>query len=76
MSENNVDGRYRLLFVEEVAELLRRSPNQIRWMINQGTAPKYAKIAGRIVFREVDVFAFIDEAFGPEINVDSGWDAE
>lgn len=52
-----------LLFVEEVAERLRRSPAQIRWMISQGTAPKHAKIAGRICFRETDVNAYIEAAF-------------
>lgn len=53
----------KLLFIDEVATRLRRSPNQIRWMIQQGTAPKNAKIAGRIVFRESDVEAYIDAAF-------------
>lgn len=53
----------RLLFLDEVAERLRRSPAQMRWMISQGTAPKHAKIAGRIVFREADVEAFINAAF-------------
>lgn len=52
-----------LLFVDEVAARLRRSPAQLRWMIGQGTAPKHAKIAGRIVFRESDVEAFIEAAF-------------
>ena len=32
-------------------------------MIQQGTAPKHAKIAGRVCFRESDVEAFIAEAF-------------
>ncbi|MDT3331377.1 helix-turn-helix domain-containing protein [Microbacterium sp. KSW-18] len=53
----------KLLFISEVAHRLRRSPNQIRWMLQQGTAPKHAKIAGRIVFRESDVEKFIDDAF-------------
>lgn len=53
----------KLLFVEEVAERLRRSPAQVRWMIAQGTAPHHAKIAGRIVFRSSDVEAYIEAAF-------------
>ena len=53
----------KLLFVGEVAEMLRRSPAQLRWMITQGTAPKHAKIAGRIVFRESDLEAYIAAAF-------------
>lgn len=57
----------RLLFVNEVAERLRRSQAQLRWMIHNGTAPKHAKIAGRIVFRESDVERFIDDAFAEAI---------
>lgn len=53
----------KLLFIEEVAARLRRSPNQVRWMIAKGTAPKHAKIASRIVFRESDVEKFIADAF-------------
>lgn len=53
----------KLLFIPEVAERLRRSPDQIRWMIQQGTAPRHAKIAGRIVFKSSDVEAFIEDAF-------------
>lgn len=52
-----------LLFLDEVAARLRRSPAQLRWMIHNGTAPKHGKIAGRIVFREADVEKFIDDAF-------------
>lgn len=60
-------ARDQILFVEEVAERLRRSPAQIRWMIQQGTAPKHAKIAGRICFRESDVNAYIEAAFGEAV---------
>lgn len=52
-----------LMFVNDVAVRLRRSPAQIRWMIQQGTAPKHAKIGGRVTFRESDVEAYIAEAF-------------
>lgn len=53
----------KLLFVREVAERLGRSEAQLRWMIQQGTAPKSAMIAGRRCWRESDVDAFIDAAF-------------
>lgn len=53
----------KLLFITEVAERLRRSPAQIRWMVHQGTAPRSAIISGRRVFRESDVEAFIAKAF-------------
>lgn len=61
MSET--DRQSRLMFVGEVAERLRRSPDQIRYMIARGTAPKHAKIGGRICFRESDVEAYIENAF-------------
>lgn len=54
----------RLLLIEEVAETLRKSPSQLRWMIHQGTAPKSALIGGRRVFRLKDVNEYIDRAFG------------
>ncbi|WP_221586057.1 AlpA family transcriptional regulator [Microbacterium sp. G2-8] len=63
MSTTSPAQRDRLLFIDEVADRLRRSPAQIRWMVHQGTAPKHAKIGGRLVFRESEVEAYIDEAF-------------
>ncbi len=53
----------KILFLREVADRLGRSEAQLRWMIKQGTAPKHAKIAGRICFRESEVDAFITAAF-------------
>lgn len=53
----------KILYVGEVAERLGRSEAALRWMIAQGTAPKSAKIAGRVVFRESDVDSFIAAAF-------------
>ena len=53
----------KLMFVDEVAARLRRSPAQLRWMMTNGTAPKHAKIAGRVVFKESEVEAFIEAAF-------------
>jgi excisionase family DNA binding protein len=52
-----------LLTLPEVAERLRKSEAQLRWMIQRGTAPKHAKIGGRVMFRESDVEAFIANAF-------------
>lgn len=53
----------KILFVADVAERLNRSVHQVRWMIANGSAPKHAKIAGRICFRESDVEEFIRDAF-------------
>ena len=52
-----------LLTLDEVAERLRKSPAQLRWMIHQGTAPRSAKIGGRRMFRDADVDAYIEAAF-------------
>ncbi|WP_091227102.1 AlpA family transcriptional regulator [Microbacterium sp. 3J1] len=53
----------KLLFVDAAAERLGRTPSQLRWMIHSGTAPKHAKIAGRIVFRQSDIDQYIEDAF-------------
>ncbi|WP_372968542.1 helix-turn-helix transcriptional regulator [Microbacterium sp.] len=53
----------KILFVRDTAARLGRSEAQLRWMIAQGTAPKHAKIAGRVCFRESDVEWFIAKAF-------------
>ncbi|WP_284976180.1 helix-turn-helix domain-containing protein [Arthrobacter sp. efr-133-TYG-104] len=53
----------RLLTIEEVATMLRKSPGQLRWMIHQGSAPASAKIGGRRLFREKDCVAYVNAAF-------------
>lgn len=52
-----------LLTLAEVAERLRKSPAQLRWMIHSGTAPKSALIGGRRMFRESDIADYINQAF-------------
>lgn len=52
-----------LLTLTEAADHLRKSPAQLRWMIHNGTAPKSALIGGRRMFRESDVFDYINQAF-------------
>lgn len=55
--------RNRLIYTEEVADLIRRSPAAVRYMIHKGTAPKSALIGGRRMFRESEVIAWIDQQF-------------
>ncbi|RLZ02894.1 helix-turn-helix domain-containing protein [Kocuria tytonicola] len=55
--------RDRLLFADEVANMLRRSPGALRYMVHAGTAPRSAKIAGRRMWRESDVNAWLDAQF-------------
>lgn len=55
-----------LMTLEEVAEMLRKSPAQIRWMRHNGSGPKSAKIAGRVMYRRSDVLAWVDAQFAKE----------
>ncbi|MGM0700379.1 MAG: helix-turn-helix transcriptional regulator [Actinomycetota bacterium] len=60
MTVTSVD---RLLYVEEVAEMIRKTPSALRYMIYAGTAPRSAKVGGRRMFKESDVLAWIEEQF-------------
>lgn len=53
----------RILFIDEVADRLRRTPAQLRWMLHTGAAPRSAMIGGRRCWRESDVETFIADAF-------------
>lgn len=53
----------RLLYIDDLAEMIRRSPAAVRFMVHKGTAPPSALIGGRRMFRESDVLAWIDEQF-------------
>lgn len=54
---------HQLLTVDETAEILRKTPAQLRWMIHSGTGPTSALIGGRRMFRRADVETFIEAAF-------------
>lgn len=49
--------------MDEVAEMLRKSPAQLRWMRHNGTGPKSAKLGGRVMYREQDVIDWVNAAF-------------
>lgn len=53
----------RLLTLDETAEALRKSTEQLRWMIKKRTAPPHAKIGGRVMFDAGQVAAWLDEQF-------------
>lgn len=55
-----------LLTLDEVAEMLRKTPAQLRWMRHNGTGPRSAKLGGRILYRELDVLDWIEAAFADE----------
>lgn len=52
-----------LLKTEEVAAMLGKSRAAFEWMIRMGTAPKHAKIGGRLYWRESDVIDWINAQF-------------
>ncbi|WP_227007478.1 AlpA family transcriptional regulator [Pseudarthrobacter sp. AB1] len=49
--------------MDEVSEMLRKSPAQLRWMRHNGTGPKSAKLGGRVMYREQDVIDWVNAAF-------------
>lgn len=58
----------KLLMVDEVAEMLRKSPAQIRWMRQNGTGPRSARLGGRVMYREQDVIDWVNAAFDAEAS--------
>lgn len=57
----------KLLTITEVAELTRLPEATLRWFRHEGTkGPKSAKLGRRVVYREADVLAWIENAFSDE----------
>ncbi len=56
----------RLLRVFEVAELTGIPEATLRFWRHQGTGPGSAKLGRRVVYREEDVLAWIDEQFAKD----------
>jgi predicted DNA-binding transcriptional regulator AlpA len=62
----NTIAAINLLTVDEVAEMLRKSPAQLRWMRHNGSGPRSAKLGGRVMYREQDVIDWVNAAFDIE----------
>lgn len=56
----------KLKTIEEVAEMTRLPVATLRWHRHCGTGPKSGKVGRRIVYREQDVEAWINEQFSKE----------
>lgn len=56
----------KLIFIEDFAEMIGRSPSAVRYMVHKGTAPRSARIGGRRMFRMSDCIAWIDAQFAAE----------
>ncbi len=53
----------RLMWIEEVSETLRVPVQTLRYWRQHGRGPKSARIGSRVVYRESDVQAWLDEQF-------------
>ncbi|MGO2810998.1 MAG: helix-turn-helix transcriptional regulator [Brevibacterium aurantiacum] len=53
----------RLVYVDEFASMIDRSPSAARYLIHKGDAPKSAKVGGRRVFKESEIWAWINSKF-------------
>lgn len=53
----------RLLTMDEVGEMLRKSPAQMRWLKHNERGPRCAKLGGRVMYREADVIEWVNAAF-------------
>lgn len=53
----------KLLTMAEVSEMTGVSENTLRYYRHKGIGPKSGKLAGRVIYRESDVLAWIDAAF-------------
>jgi len=65
MSEHKPD---QLMTLSEVAERLRRSEAQLRWMRHNKSGPPSAKIAGRVMYRQSDFERWLDAQFENDGN--------
>ncbi len=53
----------KLLRVEDVTEMTGIAPGTLALWRHKGTGPRSAKLGKRVVYRESDVAAWIDEQF-------------
>lgn len=56
----------KLLTVDEVAEMLRKTPAQMYWLRHNSKGPKCGKLGGRLMYREQDVIDWVNAAFDSE----------
>lgn len=63
MKDQLLNPSDRLLTLAEVAELTRLPEATLRWFRHCGKGSKSGKLGRRVVYREVDVSAWIDRQF-------------
>ncbi|MGH3601092.1 MAG: helix-turn-helix transcriptional regulator [Pseudonocardiaceae bacterium] len=52
-----------LLTLNEVATMLRTPPATLRFWRHEGTGPRSFKIGRRVMYREADVTAWLDQQY-------------
>ena len=55
-----------LVTVDEVADMLGKSPQSIRWMRHTGELPTAAKIGGRVVWKRQQILDWVDQQFASQ----------
>lgn len=53
----------RYLTTEDVAEIARASASTVRYWRHMGTGPRSARVGRRVLYRETDVAAWLDQRF-------------
>ncbi|MGR6899773.1 MULTISPECIES: helix-turn-helix domain-containing protein [Glutamicibacter] len=59
-------GPYTLNLIEEAAEFLRVPVSTLRYWRHLGTGPRSARIGGRVMYRQADLEAWLNEQFEKE----------
>lgn len=54
---------FQLMTIEEAAELLRTPVSTLRYWRHMNKGPKAARIGGRIMYRQPDVEAWLEDQF-------------
>lgn len=60
------NGPYTLNLIEEAAEFLRVPVSTLRFWRHRGTGPRSARIGGRVMYRQADLEAWLNEQFEKE----------
>lgn len=56
-------GPYTLNLIEEASEFLRVPVSTLRYWRSTNTGPKSARVGGRVMYRQADLEAWLNEQF-------------
>lgn len=66
----------RLLTIEETSGMMRLPVATLRYWRHRGVGPTSARIGRRIMYRESDVLAWLDQAFKDGATPSRAWPAQ